>query len=137
MAFRGGVGDASQRGFSLLEMVVTMAILGLALGALYQAASGATRNVRADQRYAYAVELARSLVADNSTVPSSGLNLEGETSGGFRWTATATPIPRPAESPVASGRLQSLRVSVSWPDGTRWREVVLHSVVAGQAPGLQ
>ncbi len=128
---------AVQSGFSLLEMVVTMAILGLALGALYQAASGATRNVRADQRYAYAVELARSLVADNSIVPTSGLNREGETSGGFRWTAAATPVPRSAESPVGNGRLQNLRVSVSWPDGRRWREVVLYSVVAGQSLGLR
>ena len=121
-----------QSGFSLLEMVVTMAILGLALGALYEATSGATRNVRSDQRYAYAVELARSLIADNSIVPASGLNLAGETSGGFRWSATATPVIRPRESRLADGRLQKLRVSVAWPDGHRWREVVLHSVVAGQ-----
>lgn len=123
-----------QSGFSLLEMVVTMAILGLALGALYQATSGATRNVRADQRYAFAVELARSLVADNSIVPNSGLDVQGETSGGFRWRATAIPVPRGQESRLANGRLQNLRVSVSWPDGRRQREVVLHSVVAGQIP---
>ena len=131
-----GTERRGQTGFTLLEMVVTMAILGLALGALYQAASGATRNVRADQRYAYAVELARSLVADHSIVPSAGLNLQGETAGGFRWSAAATPVPRPSESAVGEGRLQNLVVSVSWPDGRRWREVVLHSVVAGQPPGL-
>ena len=48
-------------GFSLLEMVVAIAILALALAALYQAAGGATRNVRSDEKYAYGVELARSL----------------------------------------------------------------------------
>ena len=122
------------RGFSLLEMVVTMAILGLALGALYQAASGATRNVRTDQRHAYAVELARSLIADNSIVPLEGVNKEGETSGGFRWSAATTAVPRPGDSPLGNGRLQRLRVTVGWPDGRRWREVVLHSVVAGHDP---
>ena len=33
------------RGFSLLEMVVAVAILGMSLGALYRAAGGATRIV--------------------------------------------------------------------------------------------
>ena len=51
------------KGFSLLEMVVAISILGLTLGALYQAVSGATRNVRTDEKYAYGVELARSLLA--------------------------------------------------------------------------
>ena len=114
-------------------MVVTMAILGLALGALYQAASGATRNVRADQRYAYAVELARSLVADNSAVPLAGITRQGETGGGFRWEVRAVPLARPADSAVAGGRLQQLAVRVAWPDGRRQREIELHSVVAGEA----
>ncbi len=123
------------RGFTLLEMVVTMAILALALGAIYQAASGATRNVRADQRYAYAVELSRSLLADNSSVPVSGLNRQGETASGFRWEVQARPINRSPGSPLAGGRLQTLRVAVSWPDGPRWRQVELHSVVAGEQAG--
>ena len=54
------------RGFSLLEMLVAMSILAMSLGALYQAVSGATRNVRSDERYAYAIELARSLIAVNA-----------------------------------------------------------------------
>jgi len=128
--FARGVGRR-EAGFSLLEMVVTMAILGLALGALYQAASGATRNVRSDQRYAYAVELARSLVAEHAIVPLSGLDVEGETSGGFLWSATATPLRRSPGSALDEGQLQRLHVIVAWPDGSRRRQVELHSVVAG------
>ena len=120
-----------QRGFSLLEMVVTIAILGLALGALYQAAGGATRNVRSDQRYAYAVELARSLVADSSAVPIEGMQRQGETAGGFEWAVRAEPLQRPVGSRLEPGMLQRLHVRVRWPDGQRWREVELHSVVAG------
>lgn len=127
------VPERAARGFSLLEMLVTMAILGLALGALYQAASAATRNVRTDQRYAYAVELARSLLADNSTAPLEGVARRGETRGGFSWNVLAVPLERPADSALAGGRLQTLEVSVSWPDGTRRREVRLYSVVAGRA----
>lgn len=122
-----------QRGFSLLEMVVAVAILGLALGALYQSVGGATRNVRADQRYAYAVELGRSLIADNSLVPLQGVQKNGETAGGFVWQVATVPLARPRGSSLAGGRLQQIDVRVSWPDGTRQRQINLSSVVAGAA----
>jgi general secretion pathway protein I len=121
-----------QRGFSLLEMVVAMAILGLTLGALYQASTAATRNVRTDERYAYAVELARSLVADNSVVPVGGLTRRGETAGGFAWTVEARPAPRTRDSRLPPGLLQLLAVEVSWSEGGGRRRVRLDSVVAGQ-----
>ncbi|EAQ98321.2 prepilin-type N-terminal cleavage/methylation domain protein [Congregibacter litoralis KT71] len=120
-----------QQGFSLLEMVVAVAILGLALGALYQSVGGATRNVRADQRYAYAVELGRSLIADNSVVPLEGLQKTGETSGGFVWEVVASPLERARGSALGGGRLQLIDVRVSWPDGSRQRQITLSSVVAG------
>lgn len=119
-----------ESGFSLLEMVVAMAILGLTLGALYQAVGGATRNVRADERYAYGVELARSLVANYSEVPVEGLSASGETAGGYNWRVTAVPLDiEMGRQSVAT--LASLEVIVSWPDGSRWREVQLDSVVVG------
>ncbi|MFT6288955.1 MAG: general secretion pathway protein I [Alcanivorax sp.] len=116
------------RGFSLLEMMVAIAILGLSLGALYQSASGATRNVRMDERYAYGVELARSLLASNARVPAAGLSQQGETAGGFSWRASSHPIPERRGGNVPAS-LQNIEVAVSWMDGGRPREVVLHSVV--------
>ena len=61
-----------QRGFSLLEILVALSILSMALGVLYQATSGATRNVRNDERYVFGVELARSLLVEYAQVPSEG-----------------------------------------------------------------
>ena len=73
---RGG-----NKGFSLLEMVVAVAILAMSLGALYQSVAGATRIVRVDEKYAYAVELARSLLADNAVVPFNGLQTDNQPGG--------------------------------------------------------
>ena len=120
-------------GFSLLEMVVAIAILALALGALYQAASGATRNVRVDEKYAYGVELARSLLAANARVPADGVNSSGETAGGFTWRVASNPVEREGGG-LAGASLHTIQVAVGWEDGGKRREVVLNSVVEG---GLQ
>jgi len=117
-------------GFSLLEMLVALSILGLSLGALYQAVSGATRNVRTDERYAYAVELARSLVAVNALVPVEGVRQSGETAGGFRWLVQSEPIGSSITG-LADGALQDLEVEVAWSDGSKRRQVILNSVVEG------
>jgi general secretion pathway protein I len=117
-------------GFSLLEMLVAISILGLALGALYQAASGATRNVRTDEKYAYGVELAQSLLAENAMVPLSGVNIQGETSGGFKWRVNTRPV-KLQRSALPVGSLHDIEVGVAWVDGRKRREVVLNSVVEG------
>jgi general secretion pathway protein I len=123
------------RGFSLLEMVVAVAILGMSLGALYQAAGGATRTVAIDEKTVYAVELARSLLAIHASVPLTGTDESGETEGGFEWSVTAVPIQLEEESPLTAGLLQHINVAVRWVDAGRERKIALESVVAGmEAP---
>jgi general secretion pathway protein I len=119
-----------QNGFSLLEMMVAITILSLALGSLYQAASGATRNVRTSERYTYGVELARSLLADNAIVPKSGASKAGKTGGGYEWRVQTRPINLERKG-LGGSRLHSIEVGVAWFDGPKRREVVLNSVVPG------
>jgi general secretion pathway protein I len=113
-------------------MVVAMAILGLALGALYQAASGATRNVRTDERYAYATELAQSLLANHTRIPAQGISQRGETVGGFVWEVVTRPVEN-REGLSSSASLHEIQVVVAWSEGLRSPEVVLNSVVEGVA----
>ncbi len=120
------------RGFSLLELLVAISILGLSLGALLRSSTTATRNVATDERYVYAVELSKSLLAQYSQVPAAGFASSGETSGGFRWSVDARPLPRGRDSNLGPGQLQDIVVAVSWRDGIRERRVQLASVVAGE-----
>ena len=118
-------------GFSLLEMLVAIAILAMSLSAMYQVAGGATRTVGVDEKLVYGVELARSLRALYAVVPSTGLSESGETDGGFRWEVTATPLPLPGQLPLQEGQLQTLDVRVQWGDGERDREFALQSIATG------
>ncbi len=113
-------------GFSLLEMLVAMSILGMALGALYQAATGATRNVRTAERYAYGVELARSLLAEHTMVPAQGVDAVGETAAGYEWRVTSAGRTR-VRGQAARVQVHDVAVVVSWFDGSKRREVRLDS----------
>lgn len=111
-------------------MVVAIAVLGVSLGALYQAAGGASRNIRTDEKYAFGVELAQSLLADVAQVPASGYRDGGTTEGGFLWEVTAAPLPQ-VDRDTPAGSLQDVEVVVAWQDGRHRREVRLNSVVEG------
>lgn len=125
-----------QGGMSLLEMMVAIAVLGISLGGLYSAASSATRNVRADERYAYAVELGRSILADNSQVPLAGISRSGVTDGGFTWSVNSRPA-QLGRSGLEPGLLQEIEIVVAWADGLKDRQIQLDSVVEGVARGKE
>ena len=120
-------------GFSLLEMLVALAILSMTLAVLYQTISGATRNVRTDERYVFGVELARSLLVDYGRVSSQGGSWSGETEGGFIWAVEAVPIDVPPEI-LFPGALQKIDIEVAWTDGSRSGKFDLSSVVEGLPP---
>jgi general secretion pathway protein I len=130
MAASKNLRSRSARGFSLLEMVVAMAILAFSLAALYQAVSGATKNVRSGEKYAYGIELAKSLVAANYEVPIGGVALSGSTAGEFNWQVRSAEVSL-RNSSLPDGALHELEVLVNWQDGLKQREVLLRSVVGG------
>lgn len=119
------------KGFSLLEMLVAIAVLGLCLGALYQAIAGATRNISLDVQYSYASILADSLLANYQVVPIEGLDLDGKTEGGYQWKVVANPVLGRYPTNMLEGSLQNIEIIVSWSDGEKEREFHLQSVVVG------
>lgn len=121
----------ASQGFSLLEMLVAIAVLGFSLGALYQAVSGASRNVHLDEQYTYASVLAESLLANYQMVPVEGMQESGETEGGYAWQVIAQPTPGNYPENMELGSLQNIEVTVSWHDGEKVRKFQLDSIVLG------
>ena len=120
------------QGFSLIEMLVAMVIMGLALSVLYQSASGATRNVRVSAEYSEALALAESTMEAFSALLFIGKQEAGQY-GSFEWSARAEPLSSTANTSTAQRgdsryALAHVTVSVTWATERNRREVVLRSV---------
>lgn len=116
-------------GFSLLEMLVALAILGLVLGVLYQAATGATRNVAVAERYSFAVLLAESLLADHAGRADAGYAASGS-GGGYDWSVSTVALGSDDDDSL---RLHRVTAVVSW-EGGRNRTVELNTIAPLFAP---
>ncbi len=127
------MGRRKEGGFSLIEMIVAIVILALSLGMLYQAAAGATRNVRIDERYSYAALMAQSVLADNSVVAVGGVSGAGEIEG-YRWRLSSSPLESGSSGDVAPVPLYALEVSIEWDDGSSSGRQLTLVTVAPEAP---
>ena len=125
--------DASARGFSLIEMLVALVVLSLSLSVLYQAAMGATRNVRVASEYTDAVMLAESMLAEYSHVTEENFAVTGRYAQ-YDWQVSSWPAQvddglDPEQRAVAPRALQYLEVVVSWPGRAAPRNFNLLTVV--------
>lgn len=103
-----------QRGFSLLELLVAVAVMGLALTLLYRVDAGAVRGVADVATQQRAVVLARSILDARDAVPEQGWQEAGE-DGGFAWRVASAPWPTPPGLEVNAPVLHEVVVSVQWP----------------------
>ena len=131
------------RGFTLLEVVVALAIAGLALVGLFRAGSGGLLAVDTAARAEEAVQRAQSHLAavgrDTALVQGE---FTGDDGGGYRWALRVQPLTSRqslAQDGVsaATTTLFNVEVAVSWPGHERDRSVVLRTLRLGAAAGGQ
>ncbi len=123
----------SNRGFSLLEILVAFVVLALVLGGLMRIFGTGARNLAASGEYLQAVGIAQSVLARTGVDEplEMGETEGGEEGQGFHWRRTISETPVADDQPV-NIRLPvtpvTVRVEVKWTDGTRQRQLALESL---------
>lgn len=111
-------------GFTLLEVVVALAIMAIALGVLYRAVGGSARTVGDLSAYSRAVAIGESVLQMRDAVPAEGWNESGQWEA-YRWSVATSPYEAGTGSGVSLHRVQ---VDVAWSDGLRDRSFSLVSL---------
>jgi type II secretion system protein I len=129
---RGGRGDAG--GFTLLEVLVALTILGVAIVALMQLSSQGLRLLHLADDHQQAVVVA-DRVARAAEVLEEGAQAGQE--GRFQWERRVSLVPVPEELTPGAGpqiRLYALSVAVRWGRGRTLELASLRTVAesAGQ-----
>lgn len=111
-------------GFTLVEVVVALAIMAIALGVLYRAVGGGVRTVGDLSAYSRAVAVGESVLQMRDSVPAEGWNESGQWDA-FRWSVASAPYEAGTGAGVPLHRVQ---VDVGWSDGLRDRSFSLVSL---------
>jgi general secretion pathway protein I len=129
-------------GFTLLEVLVALAIAGLALIGLFQAGSGGMIAVDTAARAEEALQRAQSHLA---AVGRDAALVEGELTdddgGGFQWRLRVRPVASRQLLPAGGGdsnaalTLFYVEVAILWPGRNGERSVVLKTIRLGTSAG--
>jgi general secretion pathway protein I len=126
-----------QSGFTLIEALVALAIIGLALGAIAGVfGQGLTAHETASQAE-MALAVAEEQLALAAETPHPGA-VNGVFADRFAWQTNVAPYQdaadKTADAPSALPSLYRIAVSVTWHDGRHTREVSVSTLRLGAAP---
>jgi general secretion pathway protein I len=131
-----------RRGFTLIEMLVATAIMGIAVVGLIANLSASLRNASRLTDYDRAALLAREKMDElllDPRLPRLGViggvfdpALAGNTPAG--WSARLTPFEVPPDAPPGSEILEQLELQVWWGQKDRPRTLVIEAYRRGTLP---
>lgn len=136
-------GRRKERGFSLLEVIVALAVLGICVSVILQIMSSVATATGVTDDYAHALSIAETrmamLVAQDNPLGSD----TGKADGTFRWRTRVTEYKPPTDNrlfdnngftdPENIYRPYHYQVLVSW-GGFRKRQLELSTIRLGVAP---
>ena len=121
-------GRRNQGGFSLIEVVVALAIVSLMLGTIYQVSNGAVRSTVRTDNYLRALAMAQSRLAEASAMPVLKIGTVIGSADGVAWSRSVKPYAAPPPSPET--RLYEVSVTATR-SGSR---VVLETLLIAGIP---
>lgn len=105
---------AGQSGFTLIEVLVALAILGLSASALLRLAANGVERVQESEAEMAASALAQSLLARaGQDIPLKDGDLAGEEAG-LKWRLRVSPYGSLADHQAWASDARQVSVSVSW-----------------------
>jgi len=123
-----------EHGFTLLEVLVAMAILGIAITSMMQLSSQSLRLLHLSGEHQRAMLLADRIVRQT---PADADGMQSGEEGAFRWERRVTDVVVPKEltppGATAPPQLRSIAVAVRWGQG---RSVQLGTLRASLADSL-
>jgi type II secretion system protein I len=115
--------DHKSAGFTLIEVLVALAIAGLGMALLLAATGAGIDNSTEAARHVQATSLAQSRLAQvGRTLPLKNGEYDGEEGNGFRWHVH---VGAPAVHGTAA--LYPVTVTESWKNGMRQKRLSLYS----------
>jgi len=124
--------DSAPAGFTLIEVLVALAILAIAFGFAFRALSGGFDRLDRDQKSADALLLAQSTLARvGHDIALQDSAVAGRTKDDFSWRIETGPYGD--RKGVPPGRLigHRVEVTIAWSERHQRREVRLTSLVLG------
>ena len=123
----------SQRGFTLLEMIVATLIMGIAVTGLLSGIAGATRNAARVREYDRAAQLAHeqmSRLLTDFTLPQNGqagANFDVDLTGGMEcgWTAQTSVAAAPPTPGPNQFFLEKISLQIWWMTNGNRRTITL------------
>lgn len=124
-------------GFTLLEILIALAILGLSLSVVFGSFSLALDRTRAAKTKSAAEQLARTLLLQSETTDPAALkNQNGQTTDHLTWRVQISDYGSAEERTAWKGDAKDILVLVSWEDHGSTRSVSLHSMRLVKGDGL-
>ena len=123
-------------GFTLIEVLVSLVILGISLGLIIALFGGGLQSVRMTEEYSQAIQLAR----EKMTLGLSGMEGEAEEQSGalndYQWERTIRPfrINEDLGEESVTG-LYQVDVTVRWVAGLKEKTIVLQGLEMASLPG--
>jgi prepilin-type N-terminal cleavage/methylation domain-containing protein len=108
--------DKHRYGFTLLETLVAVTLLGLVIAAIAAGFSGSLRNIGRSEDYQRAVLLARAQMHELLALPEwkDGQSWSAQWNRDYRWTAKVERVPEQAGAPPRNRDLMRLVLIARW-----------------------